>query len=201
MLISEESILNQLPQDMFNEREFIFIEAIVSTIKTIDISYCRLIECLNSKTVSADEFLMIEVWNIIDSSHRLRCLLDKTPSIKKNEPCFQLTIRKLKTVEPIRHFIQHYDREINNLISNVMPLMGHLSFVVAKNRKEYQVISIVPGYVRKYKGLEMVNPLGHQIVSEIDLIEFYINHLRVSLSDIYHQLGKFVIDFEDKINQ
>ena len=144
MLIQKDSILNILPKSL-TEKETIFIETIIHSIRILDISYNRLIEqLLKDGDDLATEFPMIDVWNIIDTSHRLRCILDKTPGIKKKEPWFQLTIRKLRETEDIRNFIQHYNREIENLISKVKPLLGHLSWNMILGDNEFKIGVIVP---------------------------------------------------------
>lgn len=202
MLIRKNSILNQLPNDKLSERERIFIEAIVHSINIIDVSYHRLAKLLIDDSDNlATELPMIEVWNIIDSCHRLRCIIEKTPGIKKRESWFQITVRKLKGTEDIRHFIQHYDREIDNLIDQVKPLLGHLTWFHNLNENEFKVGLIVPGAIRKFKGLEVVNPAGKLVRGKIDLITFHIGNQKISLSDIFHNLTDFITGLENHILQ
>ena len=202
MIIKKESILNQLPKDKLNEREIIFLETIVHSIKVIDISYNRLINQLHDdKDDLATELPMIEVWNIIDSSHRLRCIIEKTPGLKKKLSWFQLTVRKLKETEVLRNFIQHYNQGIDNLIDNVRPLLGHLSWVEKLNSNEAKIGLIVPGNLRKFNGLVMVNPAGKLMRDNIDLITFFMSDFELNLSNIYYQLVNFIKELELYIEQ
>lgn len=202
MIISKSSILNNLPNDKLSEREIIFIESIVHSINIIDTSYSRLVSCLyKNDDDMATESPLIDVWNVIDSAHRLRCILDKAPGIKKKETWFQISIRKLKETEDIRHFIQHYDREVDNLISEVKPLLGHLSWLFVESEDRFQVGLIVPGTLRKFQGLALVNPMGKSVRSRIDLITFNIGKYQVSISDIYFQLIDLVIGLENHIKE
>lgn len=150
-MILSDSILNSIPSNL-DEKEAAFIRAGTHSLKMIDVSYKRLCSFLlnNSVTHTATEIAMIDVWNIIDSSHRLRCILEKTPGLKKNLAWFQLTIRKLKELEEIRHFIQHYDREIDKLNLNIKPLLGHISWCQYKNETQFIVRVSVPGHIKKF---------------------------------------------------
>ena len=200
MIIHKESILNKLPSEKLNEKEIILFESIVHLVTTLNISYDRLKSMLLKNADDlAEELLMIDVWHIIDTSHRLRCILEKTPGIKKNEPWFQLTLRKLQKTEDIRNFIQHYNREIDSLLTNVKPLLGHLSWYEDINDKEFKVVTIIPGNIRKFQGLGVVNPAGRLIRDKIDLITFYIGNCKISLSDIFYQLIEFIVGIEKHI--
>jgi len=197
MIIKRDSVLNQLPKEVLTEREIIFLETIIHSIRVIDISYNRLAKQLHeNKDDLATELPMIEVWNIIDSSHRLRCIVEKTPGLKKKAIWFQLTVRKLKETEDLRNFIQHYNQEIDNLINNVQPLLGHLSWVEKLNGNEAKIGLIVPGNLRQFEGLELVNPAGKMIRSNIDLVTFYMSKFELNLSNIYFQLIDFIKELE-----
>ena len=200
MLIGSDSILNQIPNDKISERERIFVESIVHSLKMIENSYSNLVKLLYEDSDElATELPMIEIWSLIDSFHRLRCVMEKTPGIKKKESWFQISLRKLKLSEDIRHFIQHYDREIDALITQVKPLLGHLSWLEIETEKKFKVGLIVPGTLRKFKGLEVVNPAGKLVKGKIDLITFFISNHKISVSDVYHNLNDFVIGLETHI--
>lgn len=199
MIVHEKSILNKLPKDKLSEREIILFQSIVHLVTILDISYNRLKSLLSDGNNLATELPMIDVWNIIDSSHRLRCIIEMTPGIKKSSPWFQLTLRKLQKTEDIRHFIQHYNREIDNLITNVKPLLGYLSWVENIDEKNFKIGTIIPGYLREFKGLQLVNPAGSLIRDKIDLITFYIGNYKISLSDIFYHLIEFITEIEKHI--
>jgi hypothetical protein len=200
MIIKEESILQNLPRQELSEKEIIIVESIVHLITIIDISYNRLFSILLSNQEKlATEMPMIDVWNIIDTSHRLRCLLEIMPGIKRNLPWFQLTLRGLKKTEDIRHFIQHFNREIDDLITNVKPLLGHLSWVEILEDNKFKITMIVPGNLRTFKNLSVINPAGSNIRNKIDLITFCIGDNKLSISDIFYSLIDLVTELEKHI--
>lgn len=196
-MINEKSILKNLPNDQLTEREIVFYQAITHCIEIIGISYTRLLKQLNEdKDNLASEMPMIDVWNIVDSSHRLRCILEKTPGIKKKESWFQIITRKLRETEKIRNFIQHYNREIDTLIEKVYPLLGHLTWVKQVDNKHLDMRVIVPGNLREKMNLKMVNPVGKPLRANIDLVTFLIGNYEISISDIYYKLIELIIELE-----
>ena len=72
----------------------------------------------------------------------------------------------------------------------------HLHFLVTLENKEFKIGLIVPGNLRKFKGLGMVNPAGKQIRHKIDLITFYLSEYKLNLSDIYYQIIEFITEIE-----
>lgn len=204
MLFEQESVINKIPTRLIETREFVMVGAIASNANMIDISWKNLMELLmvnaEENSIEAQLNIVKEIWTIIDSGHRLRCLLEKLPGIKKKQPWYDLTIRKLKETEEFRHHIQHYDREITNILDNVLPLMGHVSWVqILDDPKKILTIAIVPGALRKFKGLEFVNPLGKDIHAGVNHVTYYVGNLKINLSTLHDRLLEFIPEFEKHI--
>lgn len=200
MLVTQSSILNNLHQVSVDERVKLFFEALSFTIRWIDDSYIELINILKSPNNSHDAVIR-SAWTIIDNLYRLKCILGITPGLKKKEVWFQLTFRKLVNVENSRHFIEHYDRELQLLHTNIKPLVGHVGFVRMLDNKQFSTSIYVPGTIRKFKGLKIVNPAGLKMRSEIDHITLFLSDNEVDISDIYYQIKEFTMELEKHIKK
>ena len=190
---------NYLQKFNIPERERVFFEAILYCIKVVSTSYNKLIKFLQDENQKED--IMIYVWNFIDSIYRLKCLLAKTPGLKKKENWLQIFLRKLSEIEDFRHIIQHYDREIKNLCSGVKLLLGHLSWVIIKDTNVIEIRALIPGQVRLYKNLRLVNPVGKVLSNIVDLITYYMLDKEVKISETYYELEKFIACFKDYISR
>ena len=179
-LISENSVLNRIGEIKSEERTIFSIGALVTVIKMIDISYCRLFALLERYKESSQEEVIMQAWLVIGNLNKLRCLLDKVSGIKKNEPWFKLFIKKIENVENPRNFIEHYDNELSKLIVEVKPLLGYISWLTYKEDKIISTISI-PGILRKCKGLELVNPVGKIMRSKVDHINYFLGDNKLNI--------------------
>jgi len=199
MIIQENSILNSLPTARIDSRELYYFEVTITIIKMLEINYSRIFEMIESKDRKiTQEPLIVEVWSIIDNFYRLKIILDKIPGIKKKEPWFQTMLKKLDSVEKPRHFIEHYDHEIENLQSKTLPPFGYLAYAVVVNSKTIQTMIAVPGYVRKYH-LTAINPAGRMFRQKVDLITFFIGEDIIKLSELLYTTIDFVKEFEKYI--
>lgn len=73
--------------------------------------------------------LIQTLWGIIDTGHRVRELVQQIPGLKKNSPEIQLFIRNTRSVEELRHYIQHLRHGIHALPEKSSPLWGVISWV------------------------------------------------------------------------
>lgn len=201
MLIANESVLNDVHKIKASERVVLLLEAIVSLIKMIDISYLRLVSFLQNLPNLASEEVILEAWTIVDNLNRLRCVLGKGSGVKKNSPWFQLISRQIKIVESSRNFIEHYDRSLELLLANVKPVLGHLSWIEPEDEKTFLSKVSIPGKMRLFKGLGIVNPAGKKIRDRIDQITLYLDDNELNLSDLYYDLRDFAEKLEDFVSE
>lgn len=199
MLIKDDSILNTLPTDKINASDLYYFEAAVTLIKVLGIHYRNLFGLLSAEKVVVDESVIIEVWGIIDTYRKLECILSQCPGLKKKDPLVQVYLRSINKAESLRHFIEHYNREIKGLSDNIKPPLGHLSFARLVDEKNVSVQGIIPGYLRKFKGLQMVNPVGRKFRSEVDFIMYYFGNLEIDLSELFYKTLDFIPVLESLI--
>jgi len=196
-LISEKSALSKIYKIISDENTMFSIEALVIVIKMIDVSYSRLVSLLeryDEKAISEEVFM--QNWLVIGNLNRLRCLIEQVPGIKKNEPWFQLFSRKIGDVENPRHLIEHYDKQLRDLISKVRPTLGYISWLALGKEKElYSKLASI-GIIRKYKGLELVNPAGKSMRFKIDHVTYFLGDEKLNISNLYYDLAKFTQNLE-----
>jgi hypothetical protein len=135
MLVSKESPLRKVPYAL-NRKEALFIDSMRFTFEMIDVAYVRLLYILEQITVD-DSFrdlhpmaeAFMEAWSIIDSIHRLRCLIEQAPGIKQKElPQRRIFLDKTKNVEDFRHTIQHLNNDISKLADQNESAWGILTW-------------------------------------------------------------------------
>ena len=123
-IISEESTLSKIYKKISDENIKFSIEALVIIIKMINVSYSRLVSLLERYEKAISEEVFMQSWLVIGNLNRLRCLIGQVPGIKKNEPWFQLFLKKIRDVENPRHLIEHYDKQLRELILNTVRLQS-----------------------------------------------------------------------------
>ena len=200
-LISEKSVLNRINELKSRESIKFSIEALVIVIKMVDVSYSRLVSLLNGYKESSSEEVFMQNWLVIGNLNRLRCLIEQVPGIKKKEPWFQIFSRKINDVEDLRHLIEHYDKQLRELILKVKPLLGHISWVIICEDKKLSINFALPGIIRKYKGLELVNPVGKSMRFVVDHITYYLGDKKLNISNLYYDLVKFTQNLEKYIKK
>ena len=135
MLVSKESPLRKIPYAL-DRKQALFIDGIRFTFEMIDVAYVRLLYILEQITTD-DSFreehpmaeAFMEAWSIVDSVHRLRCLISQMPGFKQNElPQRKIFLEKTKDVEDFRHTIQHLNNDIIKLADQNEPAWGILSW-------------------------------------------------------------------------
>ena len=200
MLISQNSNLRTVySKTAVDEKRKIFLEGIIFIIDTIDQRYESMVKLLLPDAPDMDN-AMRDAWVIVDNLYRLRVVIDSTSGFDKSRPAFQLTLRKLLPVEPLRHFIEHYNQSLQQIYKDVKPVVGHLSYLKILGDKVGTVWA-VPGSMRQFKGLGLVNPVGQHMRSSIDHITIYLGENSVDISDIYYQLSSFITDLDSYIEE
>ena len=154
MIISPESPLRRLPQRLDREA-VLFLDGIRLAIEMAEASLDRLgsalaelsrddtpPELVQSLVVSA----LLDAWAIIDSTHRLRELLQHMPGGKQKRPELQVFYRNTTSAETLRHFIQHLREKVSPVAKGAVPLWGILSWRTTTDPKTgrergYSIIS------------------------------------------------------------
>ncbi len=199
MIIKKDSILLKLHETKIDEKGQLFFDALSYTMQTIDESYSRLCNLLDVEGTTDNSPAMREAWDIVDNLYRFKCILGIIPKVKRNLPWFQLTLRKIGSVEASRHFIEHYNGELQELYDKVQPLVGYIAFLTLTGNKQATTAVRVPGKLRNYKGLHMINPAGKTLHGKIDHITLFLGDNQVNLSEMYYQLETFAAELEKYI--
>jgi hypothetical protein len=201
MTISNNSKLREIYKNTkVDEQRRLFLEGIIFIIDTIDKRYELILHLLEPYAPEVND-VMRDAWIIADNMYRLKLVIDNAPGIDKSTPSYQLITRKLSPVEPLRHFIEHYDHSLQYIYRDIKPVVGHLGYLKLHEGKKIGSVIIIPGSIRKFQGLGMVNSAGKQFRNNIDHITLYLGDDFVDISDIYYHLGTFVKGIESYISE
>ena len=203
MLVRKESILKNLVARAVEEKSIIYLDAFMHNARMIDVMFTRINQLLinNNIDINQDgisELLMIDAWGIVDCFFRIKKILHVIPGVKKKEIWFQVFIRKISSVEDFRHYIQHLDQELPELVKNKNPIAGYLCWLkVIKVKKEVEIGTLVPGRI-KPKKLRLINPCDKAIYGDkIDRITLFFGDNDLDLSELCRALFSFVSSLEE----
>jgi hypothetical protein len=203
MIIDEQSPLRSLPVEL-NRPQVMFLDAVRYSVDMADLAYNRLSNTLSvithktdaeSGTFSLDSVLAIQdAWTIVDSTFRLRCLLERIPNFKQKSPGLQSFFRQTKDVENLRNVIQHLDTEIPKLIELNIPAWGALSWAAVIDAKEciIRTCTIIPGTVFPGAECDALNPAGRKFHGIIDYITLQASNHSVCLSEIMRSVETLI---------
>jgi len=196
MIISENSKLRGIYKiTSIDEKRKLFLEGIIFIVDSIDKRYESIKVLLKPDAPIMNDAIR-DAWVIVDNLYRLKLVLDCAPGLDKSSPSYQLVVRKLLPVEPLRHFIEHYNKSLQQVYKDVKPVVGHLGYLKLLGDKKIGSVFAIPGSIRKFKGLGIVNPVGKKMRDQIDHITLYLGNDSVDISDTYYFLDSFIKDLE-----
>lgn len=200
MIISHNSQLREVYKNtVIDEKRRLFLEGTIFILDTVDKRY-ESIELLLKPDAPVMDDAIRDAWVIVDNLYRLKLVIDSAPGLDKSTLSYQIIIRKLSPVEPLRHFIEHYNGSLQQIYKDTKPIVGHLGYLKLLGDQKIGSVFAIPGSIRKFQGLGMVNPAGKQMRNSIDHITLYLGNESVDISDIYYQLATFVVDLESYIS-
>jgi hypothetical protein len=91
----------------------------------------RDLESHGEKTLAPAHYVLIAVadlWNVVDSAYRARILAARTPYLKRVTAEYEIFERQTRTVEALRHYVQHLDKEISKRGEASTPVWGSISW-------------------------------------------------------------------------
>lgn len=139
VIIDDNSPFRRLPQGL-PRKQVLFFDGIRYSVEMVDLAYNRLRATAFEFSKNRDSeqaaptllftSAMLDAWSIIDSTHRLRELLEKMPGFaKKNQNVDYRKFRESTSkVEDLRHAVQHLRGSINPLVEKNLPVWGVLSW-------------------------------------------------------------------------
>jgi hypothetical protein len=166
--------------------------------------YDLTLSCTNSSSPPLDfTSAMLDAWSIIDSVHRLRILINKTPGLKKQSPGFQIFDRGTTSIKDLRNFIQHLDEETQDLVGQNIPVWGVLSWFTMLDPKHNSgfTCTILAGTIFQSMDGLLINPLGKEIKAPVDLITLTANNSVICLSDVMRHVEKLTRSMESGLHE
>ncbi len=211
MIIETDSPLRRFPANSKN-KQTLFFDGIRYSIEMTALAFSRLektlydlaVSCTSSSPLPMDfTSAILDAWSIVDSVHRLRILLNKTPGLKKQSPGFQIFERNTASIKDLRNFIQHLDEEAQDLAGQNIPVWGVLSWftMLDPESKSGFTCTIVAGTIFQTMDGLLVNPLGKEINIPIDLVTLTANNSVICLSDVIRHVEKLTRSMEAGLNE
>ena len=209
MLIGPDSYFRKLPGD--NRKQALLIDGIRYSIQMSDLAYESLKQMLGDLSLRyfQPEFklhdegvaVMLQAWSIIDSVHRIRCLLNQTPSLNQKEPYLRLFYDSTRTIEDMRNCVQHQTSEVEEYIKHDSTIWGVLSWCYKPDPAILKVFSfvLIPGTMFQAKEHHLVNPSGRSMSLPVGLITLSVNDMILCLSDVLGALAKLAPELETRV--
>ena len=198
MLVGEDSPLWQLPVNL-NPKRRLFLDGIRYSIEMADLAHSRLRETLlvlteehaiNQQGLQADRRFVVsavlDAWAIVDSVHRLRGLLLKTPRFKQKSPNMRLFRDRTAKVEDLRNSVQHLNEEVDKLLPQKLPVWGVLSWFVVPDPNSQIGYACALRTGTEFEGYtsDLKIPQDETVSLPIDRITLTAHGQSVSLSDV-----------------
>jgi hypothetical protein len=209
MIIAENSPFRRLPAQL-NRKQALYFEGIRYSVEITDIAYNRLrtvlAEFSPSDSDRKDKHLLFstalqDAWTIVDSIHRLRQLITRTPGIKQKVPALEVYKRKTAVIQKLRHAVQHLDTEIPSLLKQNLPIWGVLTWVKVQDCEKGILFScaLVPGTVYSFQDLQILNPLGKEVTLPVDLFNLSMGGNSICLSEVIRLTGELINGIEPQL--
>ncbi len=210
LLFQENSPFRKLPNNL-NRPQMMSFDAIRYSIEMANISYLRLVATLEKigkdwRETSYHPSLLLKIsamhdaWSIVDSSFRLRCLIETSPNLKKKGPGIQLFLRQTQGIAQLRNVVQHLNTEIRKLIELNVPAWGVLNWVELTDQEKMEIMSytFIPGTLFSASS-PVVNPAGKVFDSIIDHITLNVGEHSICLSDVFRSIKKLAVKFSEAL--
>jgi len=191
-----------------------FFDAVRYSIEMANLAYHRLIAaleeiCLERRDTSNATSLLSkisalqEAWSVVDSSFRLRCLIEASPYLKKKLPLVQSLLKQTQNVGLLRNIVQHLDTEMKTLIELNVPAWGELAWAQVTDGQKMEIISytFIPGTIFPSRDHHIVNPLGQRFYGPIDLVTLHVGTYSICISDVMRAVLQFASRYNDGLKK
>jgi hypothetical protein len=195
-----DSPIRQIPTSL-SRREILYLDGIRYCFEIFELVSLRLARTLQEIGQRDDATnpiapLIVEAttdaWTLIDTTHRLRELLQQTPKLKKNESELQLFLRRSESIEKLRNYFQHFRTEIHSFADRGMPLWGTLSWIYGGDSSELPSNHcIIPGTF-----FEDCRAMGCVFDTHegrfVERVVMHAGPIRIDLVDLHDAVERFV---------
>lgn len=207
VIIGPESPLRFLPTEM-TRRQALLFEGIRFSIEMADVAHRRLRETLLRLTdVDApheDVARAVEdAWSIIDSSHRLKGILQQAPGIAHREKwpgIRQLLVDIAAPIDKVRNVFQHLNQDVERRLYQNWPLFGILHwFRLNSDGNSGRVCSLMAGTIADGER-PLMNVHGKRIYEPpLGMIELQVESTTVSITELMEIVKRIAGDLERSI--
>jgi hypothetical protein len=161
----------------------LFFDGIRVASEMAEVAYERLTKALETAALNTETargalsrlvpLCFLDAWSIVDSTNRLRSLMQGLPNFRQRARSLQLFLRRTAGVVPLRNAVQHLNTEIDRLVENNVSVWGTLRWLVLldANTGDFKGGTLVAGTqfgelhtLPNLSGIQM-----HDVVDEIVL--------------------------------
>lgn len=205
-MLSDDTVFRRLPAKL-DHVELRFLDGIRFGIETADLSFRRLYELLvevTERAASRSEIpaaiypaAIADAWAAIDSMHRLKELLERTPQLKKNTPEVALFARAAEELNELRNSFHHAREDFHRLSPRETAIWGVVSWCVPAG-EHITVLGLVPGTITE-GNYPALNPLGKVVQPPVDLIAIKAFGQTAQLSRLHRNLRQLAAHLESEV--
>jgi len=192
-----------------NRKQVLFLDGIRVSVQMADTTFARLqstLLALGLDRIADDQkhhaliLAVQDAWSIVDAVYRLRCLLQQLPGLKQNAPTIRLFYDRTRSIEELRHVVQHLNQQIELLASTADPIWGRLSWLAVKDPATLLISSctIVMGSLFDSTH-PCINPAGRSQVHLVDDITLSSAGQSIVLEPVMEQVAAVVAHIEPKL--
>ena len=202
-MLPTDTIFTRLPAEL-DRVELRFLDAIRFGIESADLSYRRLcahlLEVTRLDQVKGElpkgifTATISDAWAVVDTMHRLKELLERTPRLKQKAPEVALFIRDAEVLNDLRNSFHHAREDFLKMPPNETAIWGVVSWCVPA-KDHVKIFSLVPGTVFE-GGYPALDPRGHIVVGPLDLVTLTAFTKKAELSGIYRKMARLAAHLE-----
>ena len=186
-----EQLFDSVDVSAIPDREFRVLNALNVSIHRCLSKYEVIFQIIDRDETEYNREIVLLCWELVDWFERTRKILGLGAGIKKNEPGYILTFRKLESAEQLRHKLQHFDRFINESKDPSVAPLGSVSAIRIDSNDELVCLVFTPGIVRSDDvGLGQFE-LPDKMVDKVDFVTLELNGERMNLSEVARELLKY----------
>lgn len=206
-MLQDDTIFRRLP-DKLDRVELRFLEAIRFGIQSADLSFRRLYSQLLTVTKLHDgkseipkevfPSALADAWAFLDTAHRLKEVIERTPNLKLKAPEIALFMRAVETLNELRNSFHHAREDFFKIDANETAIWGVVAWCVPRAADHGTMFTLVPGTL--FEGsYPMLNPIGHTINGPLDMVTLIAFTRRADLSDVYRKMGRLTEHLEIEV--
>jgi hypothetical protein len=111
-----------------------------------------------------------DIWSVVDSLHRARILVARTPHLKRQGPEIDVFLRGTSDVERMRNYVQHLDTEISGMQDRSTPLWGSISWQSSTDARTSFTLMTNSGYIDYHVVGLVYDTVERKFVRSLELV-------------------------------